>query len=138
MDIVDKATRSRIMAAVRSKGNRSTEGALRARLARAGLRGWRVCPDDVEGKPDFVFHRGRLAVFVDGCQWHGCPRCYRPPRSNVAYWSAKVRGNRARDKSVTRSLRRARWKVLRVWEHELKHSPKRVIAKIKRKLGMDV
>jgi DNA mismatch endonuclease (patch repair protein) len=135
VDIVDRATRSRIMAAVRSKGNRSTEGVVRARLARAGLRGWRVCAGDIKGKPDFLFDGERVAIFVDGCQWHGCPRCYRPPRSNVVYWSAKVRRNRARDKLVTDLLQRAGWRVLRFWEHELRQSSRRMLSQIARAIG---
>ncbi len=130
MDIVDRRTRSRIMAAVRSRGNRSTELALRARLARAGLRGWRVCADDLPGKPDFAFDGARLALFVDGCQWHGCRRCYRAPKSNIAYWSAKLRHNQDRDRQVTRSLRRAGWRVLRLWEHELRLRPERAVERI--------
>lgn len=51
-------------------------------MIRTGLKGWRLSPKDLPGKPDFVFEKARLAVFVDGCYWHGCPKCYRPPASN--------------------------------------------------------
>lgn len=120
MDTVSQETRSRVMAQVRSQRNRSTEWRLRACLVRAGIRGWKLNPIDVPGKPDFVFQDKRLAVFVDGCYWHGCPKCYRRPSSNTEYWDAKVNRNRNRDVKTTAELRRCGWRVLRIWEHELK------------------
>ncbi len=119
MDTVSRETRSRVMARVRSHGNKSTELRLRGALVRAGVRGWKVNPGGIEGKPDFVFSREHLLVFVDGCFWHGCPRCHRPPSSNRAYWTKKVLRNRNRDLAVSDHLKRAGWHVIRVWEHEL-------------------
>lgn len=107
------------MAQVKSRGNRSTEWRLRAGLMRAGIRGWNLNPPGIPGNPDFVFLDRRVALFVDGCYWHGCPKCYRRPSSNVAYWDAKVARNRARDLKNTARLRRQGWRVLRIWEHEL-------------------
>lgn len=123
--------RSRNMAAIRSRGNRSTEQALRYRLVRAGIRGWHMLDPQVLGRPDFVFELERLAVFVDGCYWHGCPKCYRAPASNQEYWTAKIVRNKRRDKFVVRGLRKAGWRVVRVWEHELKLAPETVVSKIK-------
>lgn len=130
MDRVDKKTRSRIMAAVRSRGNKSTERMLRAMMIRGGLKGWKVCASEIEGRPDFAFAAERVAIFVDGCHWHGCPKCYRAPASNAAYWSTKVSRNRSRDKIVSSKLRRSGWRVLRFWEHELRASSKRIISRI--------
>lgn len=107
--------RSRNMAAIRSKGNASTELRLRARLREGGLAGWRR-HRALPGKPDFVWARERVAVFVDGCFWHGCPRCYAMPRRNTEYWRAKVRRNRARDREVRATLRALGWRVHRIWE----------------------
>lgn len=135
MDNVSQAVRSRTMAAVKSTGNRSTEVVLRARLVRAAVRGWRLHAHDVPGCPDFVFDGARVAVFVDGCFWHGCPSCHRPPSSNQEYWTKKVARNMARDRRNTRALRRDGWKVLRVWEHELKRDPQRVVRKIRGAAG---
>src|SRR5436309_8145539 len=132
MDNVSRAVRSRTMSAVKSTGNRSTEMVLRARLVRAAVRGWRLHARDVAGCPDFVFDERRVAVFVDGCFWHGCPRCHRPPSSNQEYWTRKVARNRGRDLTTSRRLRRDGWAVLRVWEHELKHDPAGVMKKITR------
>ena len=70
-------------------------------------------------RPDFVFRKARVAVFVDGCFWHGCPKHCKLPVNNRAFWRRKLAVNRARDRLVTRSLRRLGWRVIRLWEHEL-------------------
>jgi DNA mismatch endonuclease (patch repair protein) len=70
-------------------------------------------------RPDFVFRQVRLALFVDGCFWHGCPRHATKPKNNAAFWRAKLAANRRRDALVTRTLRRAGWRVVRIWEHAL-------------------
>ncbi|MBI1826410.1 MAG: DNA mismatch repair protein Vsr [Planctomycetes bacterium] len=70
-------------------------------------------------KPDFVFPKLRLAVFVDGCFWHGCPKHFNMPVSNGEFWKRKLEANKRRDRLVNRTLRSRRWRVLRVWEHEL-------------------
>jgi DNA mismatch endonuclease (patch repair protein) len=67
---------------------------------------------------DLVFSRARVAVFIDGCFWHGCPEHYRPPASNIGYWSAKVQRNQARDREIDIALNHAGWGVVRIWEHE--------------------
>jgi DNA mismatch endonuclease (patch repair protein) len=71
------------------------------------------------GKPDFIFHRERVAIFVDGCFWHGCPTHYKAPSTRSSFWRTKVNTNRARDLRVAKALRRQGWRVLRIWEHEL-------------------
>jgi DNA mismatch endonuclease (patch repair protein) len=123
------------MAAVRSRGNRSTEVRLRARLVRAGVRQWKLNNRDVLGQPDFVFEEARVAVFVDGCFWHGCPRCCRMPAAHSVYWAGKIEGNRRRDRQVTQRLRRAGWRVVRVWEHEIKRSHNTVLERIVQAVG---
>jgi len=67
---------------------------------------------------DMIFTRARIAVFIDGCWWHGCPQHYRPPSSNTSYWAAKVARNRERDKLADEALAEADWTVIRIWEHE--------------------
>src|SRR5438876_615623 len=81
--------RSANMRAIRGRGNRTTERRLRAMLVRAGLRGWRMGSTAEIGSPDFAFPQERVLLFVDGCFWHGCPRCGHIPRTNAQYWSAK-------------------------------------------------
>jgi DNA mismatch endonuclease (patch repair protein) len=71
-------------------------------------------------KPDFVFRKLRTVIFVDGCFWHGCPRHATKPKNNREFWRKKLAGNKTRDQLVTRTLRRAGWRVVRIWEHELR------------------
>lgn len=118
-DIWPKTKRSEVMGMVRAKGNRSTELRLIAIFQELAITGWRR-NQDLPGKPDFVFRRQRLCVFVDGCFWHGCPECYRRPASNQQYWDAKVERNRARDRKVDRELGDRGWRCLRIWEHQLR------------------
>lgn len=117
-DWLTQEQRTRNMASIRSRGNRTTEARFAALLRSAGIWGWRRHVS-LPGKPDFIFRRARVAVFVDGCFWHGCPRCYRPPHDNHLYWKKKVLANRLRDKRATRRLRSEGWTVLRIWEHSL-------------------
>jgi DNA mismatch endonuclease (patch repair protein) len=96
------------------------EVAVRSVLHRAGLRFRKhVRPvPEIACTPDVVFTRARLAVFVDGCYWHGCRRHRTYPRAHGDWWRQKLDGNKARDRRNNRALRAAGWKVLRVWEHE--------------------
>jgi DNA mismatch endonuclease (patch repair protein) len=75
---------------------------------------------NLPGRPDFVFPKYRLAVFVDGCFWHGCPLHYQAPRTRAAFWSAKRKANATRDGAVAEALQDQGWQVLRVWEHEVR------------------
>lgn len=114
MDNVSRQTRSKIMASVRSKGNRTTEIALGKQLRSAGIRGYRK-HWPVIGKPDFAWPGRKIAIFVDGCFWHGCGKC-RPPRMHTDYWRDKIERNRKRDRWVTRVLRSQGWTVVRIRE----------------------
>lgn len=119
-DVFTKQRRSQIMASIRSTGNRETEGNLAAIFRRHGVTGWRRHPP-MPGKPDFAFRAERLAVFVDGCFWHGCPEHSRLPKSNQGYWQRKLSKNKERDARVTRELRLKGWNVVRLWQHDLRH-----------------
>lgn len=118
MDRVSKEIRSRIMASVRSTGNRSTEQLMIKALRSAGVTGYRK-QWPVSGKPDFAWPSLKIALFVDGCFWHGCKRCNRPSRTNLAFWRNKISNNIKRDIRVSRKLRRQGWAVLRVWECDI-------------------
>jgi len=109
------------MQKIRSKENRTTEGKLRMAMVRAKLKNWLVRPKNIFGNPDFLFKDERLAIFVDGCFWHGCKTCYRKPSTNRNYWSMKIIRNRRRDKKVSCLLNYQDIRVLRIWEHELHH-----------------
>ncbi|MBC8097746.1 MAG: very short patch repair endonuclease [Akkermansiaceae bacterium] len=117
-DVFTKAKRSDVMSRIRLRGNKATELALMRVLRAHGITGWRR-NQPVFGKPDFVFPKLKLAIFVDGCFWHGCPRHATKPRNNEAFWRRKFTANKARDRLVTRTLRSRGWRVLRIWEHAL-------------------
>lgn len=111
-------SRSKIMARVKSKGNKSTELKFIDALRAWSISGWR-CRIDVLGKPDFVFSKEKIAMFIDGCFWHGCSKHCRLPATNVQYWVDKIQGNIRRDKQVTKEIKKRGWIVFRFWEHEL-------------------
>jgi DNA mismatch endonuclease, patch repair protein len=134
-DTFNKAERSRIMAAVRSRGNKATELLLVELFRAAGLKGWRRHAA-ILGRPDFVFAKERVAVFVDGCFWHGCAKHCRMPASNRKYWLAKIERNMLRDRATRKVLREKGWKVMRVWEHELKRGPDNTVRRISRALNL--
>ena len=123
MDHVSKEVRSKIMAAVRSRGNTTTELPLGKLLWAAGLRGYRK-HWKVRGKPDFAWPGRKIAVFVDGCFWHGCPLHFRQPSTNRTFWRNKIEANRLRDRTTTGLLRKKGWRVVRIWEHELRDTKK--------------
>jgi DNA mismatch endonuclease, patch repair protein len=107
------------MACVKSQGNKSTELKFIAILKSRSISGWRR-QSKILGKPDFVFPKNKIAVFIDGCFWHGCPKHCRMPATNVQYWTQKIEGNAKRDRQVTKGLKKKGWIVIRFWEHELK------------------
>jgi DNA mismatch endonuclease (patch repair protein) len=106
------------MAAVKSRGNQTTEKKLLVLLRKHRLKGWRR-HFPIQGTPDFCWPKQKIAIFVDGCFWHGCPSCYKLPKSNVAFWTKKIERNRRHDRKITSRLRRNGWRVLRVWECRL-------------------
>lgn len=117
-DFVSKEKRSKIMSAIRSKGNETTEVATIRLFREHKIVGWRR-NQVLVGKPDFVFPKNRLAVFVDGCFWHG-HTCLKPRDSlKKGFWKEKIERNKARDKFVNKMLRKEGWKVIRVWECEI-------------------
>jgi len=117
-----KPAHRRLMQGVRGKGNRTTEARLRGALARAGIRGWKMHYSGLRGRPDFFFPAKSVAVFVDGCFWHGCRECGHIPSKNAGFWKAKISRNRQRDKRTTAELEKSGCVVLRFWEHDLRDS----------------
>ncbi len=122
--------RGELMSRVRSTGNKSTEVRLVTLLRGAHLKGWRRHLP-ILGKPDFVWRKQRVAVFVDGCFWHGhnCGKNI-SPRTNTAAWGEKIAATRKRDRKTNAILRRQGWRVLRVWECELRRSSDKVVRRI--------
>lgn len=135
-DVFDQAKRSDVMSRIRGKGNLSTELKLIGAFKSAGITGWRrhvllkprvaqqdlslgAKPRRLTVRPDFVFRAQKVAVFVDGCFWHGCPIHGAKPKANAEFWEKKLAGNVLRDQRATKALEAGGWVVVRVWEHEL-------------------
>lgn len=162
-DIFTKKKRSEVMSRIRSHGNRDTELALIKVFRQHRITGWRrqqrlrveklrverQNPDisrrsasgsqlsakdhQLTVRPDFVFPKLRLAVFVDGCFWHACPKHATKPKGNAAFWKQKLGRNVARDREQTRLLKKTGWRVLRIWEHELaRKNEARLLARLRR------
>jgi DNA mismatch endonuclease (patch repair protein) len=118
-DVFDTAARSAVMSKACSKGNKSTEMRLIEVFAAQEIKGWRR-NYRVKGRPDSVFLKKRIAVFVDGCFWHGYACRNTRPKQNEGYWKAKRERNIARDRSVAELFERRGWIVLCIWACELK------------------
>jgi DNA mismatch endonuclease (patch repair protein) len=128
---VDKK-RSKNMQAIRAKGNKSTELKMVKLFRENNITGWRRHLP-LPGKPDFTFRKEKLTLFVDGCFWHRCPKCYREPKTNAEFWKNKIENNVKRDRKVTKELKLAGWSVIRMWECQLK-KPQRFLTRIQKKL----
>lgn len=111
--------RSEIMRKVKSNHNKSTELKLIQYFKENRICGWRR-NFKLYGKPDFVFPKQRLAIFVDGCFWHGHNCRNTKPKDNAGYWESKINRNKNRDVQVTETLTNKNWTVIRIWECELK------------------
>lgn len=133
-DIVSHLKRSQIMATIKGQGNRTTEIAMVKLFKQQKISGWRRHSINLPGRPDFSFPTKRTAIFVDGCFWHGCRRCRRnlQPSTNERFWRDKFIANKLRDRRADLALKRLGWRVVRVWEHEIKKSPETVISQIVR------
>jgi DNA mismatch endonuclease Vsr len=129
--------RSDNMRAIKASSNITTEKRLRALLVRSSVRGWKLRQSAVPGTPDFFFERERVAVFVDGCFWHGCPRCGHVPKANRSYWLKKLTRNKQRDERTVIVLKRTGVRVLRIWECDLRWQPLSCLERILKLLGSD-
>jgi DNA mismatch endonuclease (patch repair protein) len=126
MDKFSTETRSKIMSAIKSK-NTQPEKKLREMLSE---RGYRYRLHYGKEKIDIAFPSKKLAIFVDGCFWHQCPKHSHLPKSNKSYWLPKLRENMRRAKEKDRRLKNAGWKVIHVWEHEIIDNPEKCLKKI--------
>jgi DNA mismatch endonuclease (patch repair protein) len=124
-DVLTPEQRRLNMSRIRGS-NTKPERHLRSALHSRGLR-FRVHRRDLPGCPDIVFPRSRIAIFVDGCFWHGCPLHGAKPKTNEDFWNRKLLRNRERDREVLALLRSEGWKVLRYWEHEIERNMGRVV-----------
>jgi len=115
MDRVTKSQRSYIMSRIRGRDTK-LEVAVRKAL---WAKGYRFRTNYGYGKADIAFPKRKVAIFVDSCFWHACPRHREYPKTNVVFWRTKLRRNSRRDRKVTRTLNRQGWRVVRIWEHTL-------------------
>ncbi len=125
-DVYTTDKRTEIMRAVKSKNTKSTELKLITLFKELGIKGWRRTYPLI-GKPDFVFPKKRIVVFVDGCFWHGHDCRNVTPSDNKAYWDAKRIYNQQRDKHITATLSNKNWTVIRIWECELKKKNRSIL-----------
>jgi DNA mismatch endonuclease (patch repair protein) len=133
VDVFPTRKRSEVMSRIRSRGNKDTELVLAKIFRTQKISGWRrhallkfqTPSSKFQVRPDFVFRQVRLALFVDGCFWHGCPRHATKPKNNAAFWRRKLAANKRRDALVTRTLRRSGWRVVRIWECDLHRATKK-------------
>ena len=126
-DVLSQDQRSYCMSRIRSE-NTKPEVWLRKSLWRLGYR-YRI-KSKLQGKPDIVFVSLNTVVFVDGCFWHKCPYHFVKPKTRTEFWMNKINGNIARDQKNTEVLEAQGWKVLRIWEHEIKSSLEDSVAKV--------
>ena len=128
VDNLSKETRSRVMSSIKGK-NTKPETTIRKILWSQGFR-YRIHDRSIVGTPDISSKKEKLAIFIDGCFWHGCKRCYKEPKSNVGFWREKILNNRKRRNSVRTQLRREGWKVQEFWEHQVNSDPQSIINSI--------
>jgi DNA mismatch endonuclease, patch repair protein len=132
-DFLSRETRSRVMARIRSRDT-SPELALRRALHAAGVRGWRCHAKQLPGKPDVAFTRWKVAVFVDGCFWHGHPGFFTPGKSGP-YWDAKIARTKERDAQANAALAALGWTVLRLWDFEIEQDIARSVVRVQELLS---
>ena len=102
---------------------------IRKELWKKGKR-YRIHSKTIFGTPDISNKNKRIAVFIDGCFWHGCSLCFRVPKTNQNFWIKKIENNKQRRKTVRHTLRSEGWKVLEFWEHEINSDRNDVVKKI--------
>jgi DNA mismatch endonuclease (patch repair protein) len=136
-DVFEKEKRSEIMKSVKSRNTKSTESRLQAIFIKNNITGWRK-NYSVKGHPDFVFLKSKIAVFVDGCFWHGHDCRNTRPSDNAEYWRAKRERNQKHDKEINDLFVKRGWTVLRIWECELKKkNEEKLLIKLKSYLIAD-
>jgi DNA mismatch endonuclease (patch repair protein) len=128
MDNVSKEVRRKTMRAIKSHHSKMEDKVITA-LWRKGLR-FRRNVGNLEGKPDIAIKKYKLVIFIDSCFWHGCELHCRMPQSNTGYWQTKIQRNKNRDREVNEHYVSKNWKVLRIWEHDLKEDFDETINKI--------
>lgn len=131
-DRISKEKRSKIMASIKGK-NTKPEIIIRKLLWAQGIR-YRIHNKKIIGTPDISIKKKRTAVFLDGCFWHGCSKCYKVPKTNRKFWKDKLEYNKQRRRKVRHELKKEGWRVLEFWEHQIISQPTTATQKIARYL----
>lgn len=134
-DVLTKKQRSYNMSQIKSKDTRP-ELYLRKVLLINKIRNFKT-NYNLPGKPDLVFTKNKLAVFIDGCFWHKCPKCFVRPVTRSKFWEEKIKNNVRRDKQINKVILSLGWQILRFWEHEINRNPGKVVKKIAKKLKLE-
>lgn len=134
-DVLTPEQRKLVMSRIRGKDT-GPELKIRKLLFAKGIRGYRV-HYDLPGKPDIVFTRQKVVIFIDGCFWHKCPVCFREPETRKDFWMNKINSNVGRDMKNNQILKEMGWKVIRIWEHEVRKDPEAVVDLIIQELDME-
>lgn len=127
-DVLTPKQRKKNMSRIRGK-NTEPEITLRKLLWSQNIRGYRI-HYNLPGKPDLVFTKKKIAIFIDGCFWHKCPLDFQEPETRKEFWMKKINSNVERDERITKKLQDDGWTVLRFWEHEVRKKPEDVVEKI--------
>lgn len=130
MDNLTPKQRSLCMSRIKYK-NTKPELFFRKLIWAGNIRGYHL-KNNLKGKPDLFFSKQKIAVFIDGCFWHKCPKCFVKPKSNSTYWNKKINNNVKRDAETTRWLQNEGIHVIRIWEHEIKKNPKKSLSRFKK------
>lgn len=128
-DVLTKKQRKYNMSRIKNK-NSLIELNLRKYLWKNNIKGYRI-HYNIYGKPDIFFTKSKLAVFIDGCFWHKCPKCYIKSETNSSFWNKKIKDNIKRDKKTDFELKKMHIKVIRFWGHEIKKNPNKCISTIR-------
>ena len=131
-DVLTKKQRSFNMSRIKGQNTRP-EFFLRKVLSIAGFKGYRLHYKLI-GRPDIAFPKKKTAIFIDGCFWHKCPKCFIKPGTNRAFWGKKISSNVLRDKTVNTELKKLGWRVIRIWEHQIRE-PKFIKSRIIDRIG---
>ena len=132
-DVLTTEQRKHNMSCIHGK-NTGPEIKIRKLLWLVGIRGYRI-NYNLPGKPDIVFTKKKIAIFIDGCFWHKCPICFQEPETRKEFWMKKIQSNIDRDKKVNAQLKDMGWTVMRFWEHEIRKNPSLVIDTIREKMS---
>jgi len=127
-DVLTHEQRKKNMSHILSKNTRP-EIKLRKILWSEGIRGYRI-HHNLPGKPDIVFTKKKIAIFIDGCFWHKCPVCFHEPETRKEFWMKKIQSNVDRDNKINEKLQADGWTVLRFWEHDVRKKPDTIVKKI--------